>query len=235
MNIIKIISLSLGSLVILFLLTKLMGNREISQLTMFDYIVGITIGSIAAEMSTSLENNFIEPVVAMLIYGIVSFSISFFTCKSLNMRRFFTGKAKILLDNGKLYRKNFKSAKLDINEFLMECRINGYFNLSDIQTAILEPNGRISFLPKALKRPATPEDLNLSPSKENIVYNIILDGVLLKENLEKSGNNINWLENNLKKQGISDIKKIFLATCDNQNNLSVYVKLVKKNKHDFFE
>lgn len=235
MNIIKIISLSLGSLVILFLLTKLMGNREISQLTMFDYIVGITIGSIAAEMSTSLENNFIEPVVAMLIYGIVSFSISFFTCKSLNMRRFFTGKAKILLDNGKLYRKNFKSAKLDINEFLMECRINGYFNLSDIQTAILEPNGRISFLPKALKRPATPEDLNLSPSKENIVYNIILDGVLLKENLEKSGNNINWLENNLKKQGISDIKKIFLATCDNQNNLSVYVKLDKKNKHDFFE
>lgn len=235
MNIIKIISLSLGSLVILFLLTKLMGNREISQLTMFDYIVGITIGSIAAEMSTSLENNFIEPVVAMLIYGIVSFSISFFTCKSLNMRRFFTGRAKILLDNGKLYRKNFKSAKLDLNEFLMECRINGYFNLSDIQTAILEPNGRISFLPKSLKRPATPEDLNLSPSKENIVYNIILDGVLLKENLEKSGNNINWLENNLKKQGISDIKKIFLATCDNQNNLSVYVKLDKKNKHDFFE
>lgn len=235
MNIIKIISLSLGSLVILFLLTKLMGNREISQLTMFDYIVGITIGSIAAEMSTSLENNFVEPVVAMLIYGIVSFSISFFTCKSLNMRRFFTGRAKILLDNGKLYRKNFKSAKLDLNEFLMECRINGYFNLSDIQTAILEPNGRISFLPKSLKRPATPEDLNLSPSKENIVYNIILDGVLLKENLEKSGNNINWLENNLKKQGISDIKKIFLATCDNQNNLSVYFKLDKKNKHDFFE
>lgn len=235
MDIIKIISLSLGSLVILFLLTKLMGNKEMSQLTMFDYIVGITIGSIAAEMSTSLENNFIEPVVAMLIYGIVSFSISFFCCKSLNMRRFFSGKAKILLDNGKLYRKNFKSAKLDLNEFLMECRINGYFNLSDIQTAILEPNGRISFLPKTLKRPATPEDLNLSPSKENIVYNIVLDGVLLKENLEKSGNNINWLENNLKKQGISDIKKIFLATCDNQNNLSVYVKLDKKNKHDFFE
>ena len=73
MDIIKIISLSLGSLVILFLLTKLMGNREISQLTMFDYIVGITLGSIAAEMSTSLENNFVEPVVAMLIYGIVSF------------------------------------------------------------------------------------------------------------------------------------------------------------------
>lgn len=235
MDIIKIISLSLGSLVILFVLTKIMGNREMSQLTMFDYIVSITIGSIAAEMSTSLENNFVEPAVAMLIYGIVSFSISFFTCKSLNMRRFFAGKAKILLDNGKLYRKNFKSAKLDLNEFLMECRINGYFNLSDIQTAILEPNGKISFLAKSLKRPATPEDLNLSPQQENIVINVILDGVLLKENLDKTGNNINWLENNLKQQGINDIKKVFLATCDNQNNLSVYVKWDKKNKHDFFE
>ena len=98
----------------------------------------------------------------------------------------------------------------------MECRINGYFNLSDIQTAILEPNGKISFLPKSLKRPSTPED-----------------GILLKENLEKTGNNINWLEKNLKSQGIADIKNVFLATCDNQNNLSVYIKLDKQNKHGF--
>lgn len=235
MDILKIVSLSFGSLVILFILTKLMGNREMSQLTMFDYIVGITIGSIAAEMSTSLENNFMEPVVAMIVYGLVTVFISYITCRSLSLRRFFSGKSRILLDNGKLYRKNFKSAKLDLNEFLMECRINGYFNLTDIQTAILEPNGRVSFLPKSLKRPATPEDLNLSPSIENVVINVILDGVLLKENLAKTGNNINWLENNLKEQGINDMKKVFLATCDNQNNLSVYVKLDKKNKHDFFE
>lgn len=235
MDILKIVSLSFGSLVILFILTKLMGNREMSQLTMFDYIVGITIGSIAAEMSTSLENNFMEPVVAMIVYGLVTVFISYITCRSLSLRRFFTGRARILLDNGKLYRKNFKSAKIDLNDFLMECRINGYFNLSDIQTAILEPNGRVSFLPKSLKRPANPEDLNLSPNPENVVINVILDGVLLKENLAKTGNNINWLENNLKKQGINDIKKVFLATCDSQNNLSVYVKLDKKNKHDYFE
>lgn len=235
MDILKIISLSFGSLVILFILTKLMGNREMSQLTMFDYIVSITIGSIAAEMATSLENNFMEPVVAMVVYGLVTLLISYITCKSLNLRRFFTGRAKILLDNGKLYRKNFKSSKIDLNDFLMECRINGYFNLGDIQTAILEPNGRVSFLPKALKRPSTPEDLNLSPDQENVVLNVILDGVLLKENLSKTGNNLNWLENNLKKQGINDIKKVFLATCDNQNNLSVYVRWDKGNKHGFFE
>ena len=70
---------------------------------------------------------------------------------------------------------------------------------------------------------------------ENVTINVILDGILLRENLEKTGNNINWLEKNLKKQGIADIKNVFLATCDNQNNLSVYVKLDKQNKHGFFE
>ena len=127
MHIFKIIYLSFGSLVILFILTKLMGNREMSQLTMFDYIIGITIGSIAAEMATSLENDFMEPVVAMIVYGLITISISYITSKSLKLRRFFTGKSKILLDNGKLYRKNFKSSKIDLNDFLMECRINRIF------------------------------------------------------------------------------------------------------------
>lgn len=147
MILIKIVFLSLGSIIILFILTKIMGNREMSQLSMFDYIVSITIGSIAAEMSTSLENNFLEPVIAMVVYGIVATVISYFTCKSIKIRRIVSGRGKILYDNGKLYRKNLIKSKLDLNEFLMQCRINGYFNLADIQTAILEPNGRISFLP----------------------------------------------------------------------------------------
>lgn len=223
MEILKIIPLSFSSLIILFLLTKLMGNKEMSQLTMFDYIVGITIGSIAAEMSTSLENNFLEPIVAMLVYGFSTVLISYITCKSLKIRKFFNGKSIILFDNGIFSKKNFKKAKLDLTEFLMECRINGYFNLSQIQTAVQEANGKISFLPKSAKRPVDPEDLNISPKQENILYNIILDGVLIEENLKQSGNNLNWLNNNLKKQG-KNIKDVFLATCDNQNNLSIYVK-----------
>ena len=152
MDLLKIVFLSLGSIIVLFILTKLMGNREMSQLSMFDYVVSITIGSIAAEMSTSLENNFLEPVIAMIVYGIVATAISYFTCKSIKIRRIVSGRGKILYDNGKLYRKNLIKSKLDLNEFLMQCRINGYFNLADIQTAILEPNGRISFLPVSRKK-----------------------------------------------------------------------------------
>lgn len=235
MDIIKIIFLSLGSIVVLFILTKIMGNREMSQLSMFDYIVSITIGSIAAEMSTSLENNFWEPVVAMIIYGVVATAISYFTCKSIKVRRIVAGKGKILYDNGKLYRKNFIKSKLDINEFLMQARINGYFNLADIQTAILEPNGRISFLPLSTKRPVNSVDLNLAPSPDNVVINLIVDGVVLQENLQKINQNAKWLEKELEKQNISNPTDVFLATYDNSNNLSVYVKWQKENKHDFFE
>lgn len=140
MDLLKIVALSFGSVIFLFILTKLMGNKEMSQLSMFDYIIGITIGSIAAEMSTALENDFMHPVVAMAVYAIVSIIISILSYKSIKIRRIISGNSLILFDNNELYRNNLKKAKLDLNEFLMQCRTAGYFSLSDIQTAILEPN-----------------------------------------------------------------------------------------------
>ena len=183
MEIINVVFASIGSLVVLFLLTKIMWYRQMSQLSMFDYINGITIGSIAAEMATSLESDFLKPLVAMIIYGLSAVLISFFTSKSIKFRRIVTGKSLILYENNKLYQNNLKKAKLDIDEFLIQCRNSGYFNLSDIQTAILESNGKISFLPVSEKRPLTPNDMNLNPQKEDILTNVILDGKILEQNL----------------------------------------------------
>ena len=104
-----------------------MGNKEMSQLSMFDYIIGITIGSIAAEMSTALESDFMQPVVAMAVYAIVSIIISVLSYKSIKVRRIVSGNSLILLDNGELYRDNLKKAKLDLNEFLMQCRTSRLF------------------------------------------------------------------------------------------------------------
>lgn len=92
-----------------------------------------------------------------------------------------------------------------------------------------------AFCPFHGKRPVTPVDLNLAPPCDNIVLNLIVDGVLLKENLNKTGKDVNWLESELQKQGILKIQDVFLATYDNMGNLSVYIKLQKENKHDFFE
>ena len=174
-DIVKIIFLSITSELVLFALSKFMGNKEMSQMSLFDYVVGITIGSIAAEMATALESDFLQPLVAMIVYALVAVGISWICIKSQKARRFVYGNSLVLLNNGQLYKKNFESAKLDLNEFLMQCRINGYFNLSDIDTAIIESNGKISFLPKSDKRPTNPSDFDIETSPSSIEINVILD------------------------------------------------------------
>ena len=159
--VIEIILTSLGSVAVLFILTKLMGDREMSQLSMFDYVNSITIGSIAAEMATALEGDYLKPLIALIVYGLATLLISYSTCKSILLRRIFVGHPVILYHEGRLYKKNLLKAKLDVNEFLSLCRVSGYFDLKDIHTAILESNGKLSVLPAVKNRPVTPEDLNL--------------------------------------------------------------------------
>lgn len=224
MELLKICLSSFISLISLFVFMKILGNRQMSQLSMFDYVNGITIGSIAAEMATSLEDDFIKPLVAMLVYTILMYLMSLVCSKSIKARKIINGESYLLYQNGRLIEKNFKKSKLDINEFLTQCRINGYFNLADLDTAILETNGNVSFIPTSTKRPVVPEDLELSPVQEKPVFNVIIDGQIVYDNLKATGNDINWLHQNLKSQKENDISKIFLATCDTNNNLSVYIK-----------
>ena len=163
MDILKVIMTSLLSVAALFILTKLMGNRQMSQLSMFDYINGITIGSIAAEMATALEKDFWLPLTAMVVYAASVVFITFITSKSLRLRRFFTGRTVVLFINGRFRREDMKRAQVDISEFLTQCRINGCFDVSELECALLEPNGRMSFLMKADSRPQKPADTGLTP------------------------------------------------------------------------
>jgi len=225
---------ALGSIIVLFILTKMMGNKQMSQLSMFDYITGITIGSITAEMATALED-FKKPLIAMVIYGIVASLISMVSYKSIKLRRIITGKPIILYENGKLYNKNLKRAKIDVNEFLTECRIGGYFDLSNIQVAILETTGKISFIPVSTQRPIQPIDLQIKPEQEMPVANVIEDGHIIKGNLKNTGNDEKWLNTQLKSMGYPNVKDIFLATCDSNNKIRVYKKIPTEFKRDIFE
>lgn len=224
---------SLASLAVIFGLAKLMGNRQVGQMSLFDYINGITIGSIAAEMATNLEQ-WSRPFTAMILYGIAGALISWLSCKSIMLRKFFNGRPIVLFEHGKLYEKNLAAAHLDINEFLTQCRCAGYFNLEEIDTAILETNGQISFLAKSCARPATPADLSLSPSPQRPCVTLILDGHLLDENLKFTGNDETWLNRELKAKNIKQ-NDIFLAVCDSQNQLLIYPRTGKKIVHEMFE
>lgn len=227
-----IVCLSLGSIAAIFLLTKLMGYRQMSQMSMFDYIIGITIGSIAAEMSTSLEENFVQPLTAMIVYSVVSIFLAIWSSKSIKARRIIEGSPIVLLNNGHLYRKNLKKAKMDVSEFLVQCRVNGYFDISKLECAVLEGNGKISFLPKAAERPVTPNDMQMNPQEEFIVVNVILDGKIMSENLKHTGNDEKWLQQQIRAQGVDKTEDVLLATCDFYNNVTVYPKVCKKDVKD---
>ena len=128
------------------------------------------------------------------------------------------------MDNGKINRENMKKSKLDLNEFLMMCREQGYFDLSSINTAMFESNGKLSILPNSLHRPATPNDLQLNPEQEILFSEVIMDGKILEENLNKLGFELNWLSKQLKQHGFHSHKDVFLAVCDKNQNIFFYKK-----------
>lgn len=234
-EIIYIIVLSFGSIITLFILTKLMGYRQMSEMSMFDYINGITIGSIAAEMATSLEKDWWLPLTAMIVYALAAIVLSYISVKSMAARRVISGKPLILMDHDTVYEKNLLKGKIDLSEMLLQCRVNGYFNLSDLQTILLEPNGRMSFLPKSDKRPVTPKDMDLVPEQDFLVANVIIDGHIIKKNLQHAGKDIQWLNKQMHAQNISNLREVLLATCDMHNHVTFYQKTHQKMTSDILD
>lgn len=234
MDLLQIVLTSIFSLVALFLLTKLMGKKEMAHFTMFDYINGITIGSIAAEMATA-EEEFLKPLTALIVYAAATIIISVITNKSIKARRIITGKSVILMNNGKLFMENMKSQKMDLNEFLTQARSKGYFNLSDIEFAVLEANGSISFMPKADKRPLTPYDNNVKVPQDKPQTNVIVDGRVLERNLKSVGKDIKWLKSQLAQNNIKSIEDTALAFCDNDSELTAFEHLEERPEYDIFE
>ena len=212
---------SLLSIVVLFLLAKLMGSKQVSQMTMFDYVVGITIGSVAAELATELEQP-ARPLTALIIYGFTALGISLLTNKFLKFRSVVTGKPLVLLEDGVIYRENLKKARLDLSEFLTYCRIGGWFDLNQLQTAVLEHNGVVSFLPKEKDRPATPTDLNLNPKQSQVQTPFIMDGKLLSDNIRQAGKEEAWVQRALVNQGYRDESDVLLAVWDGGEKLTVF-------------
>ena len=217
MEIISVILTAILSVVSIFIITKIMGHKQVAQLDFFDYISGITIGSIAAELATELEE-WHKPLIALIIYGLASILLNVLARKFPQTRKYINGTPTILMDGNRIYRKNLKKAKLDLSEFMLLCREQGYFKLDEIQTAIFEHNGKLSILPKAANRPITPSDLKITAKANYIGIEVIMDGRIMGENLSRMGHDINWLNLQLQSQGYKNAKDIFLAIYHKEDN-----------------
>ncbi|MBE6153550.1 MAG: DUF421 domain-containing protein [Firmicutes bacterium] len=225
---------ALISLVTLFLITKLLGKKQVSQLSVFDYVIGISIGNFAAEMTINVESQYMNGIVAVVVFGVVAYLISIWTMKSIIIRRFFMGTPTLLIQNGKLMEKNLKKVKFDINDLLEECRSNGYFDINEIEYAIMEANGTLSILPKGEYKQVTVQDMNLKPQKQGLCANVIIDGKIMYNNLEHIHKTEKWLLKELKVRG-QELGDILLGTVDINEKLVLYNRNNKEKSFDVLE
>lgn len=223
-QLIEVIPRGLISLLALFFMTKLLGKKQVSQLSLFDYVIGISIGNFAAEITINTDVPFMNGIVAVILFGIVAYIISRLTMKSIWLRKFVTGTPTVLLQKGEFIYKNMSKTKFDINDFLEECRENGYFDISELEYAILEANGKISFLPKAEYKPLTPNDMRMKVKQQGLCVNAIIDGNLMVDNLKNFGKTKEWMDKELKLKGYTEYKDILLATIDIHQKVTVYEK-----------
>lgn len=222
-------------LIILFFITKMMGKKQISELNFFDYVVGITIGSIAADISLDIEKDMLAGIAALFIYGFISYIISFVSIKSIWARRFIIGVPTVLVEKGKIIESGLKKSKIDVNDLLMVARENGYFNLDEIDYGLMEVNGNISFLPKEKDKPVTKRDMKIKCSNEGLTVNAIIDSKYMVNNMKAINKDKEWLDHELKVNGYDNYDNILLATIDNNYKVTIYEKNVKPDKNTVLE
>ena len=224
---------SLIAVLVLFIISRLIGPRQISELTFYDYIVGISIGSIAA-MAVERNINMVDMAVSMVVFGGFAVLFAFLTTKSMTLRKMFSGKPSIMIYNGKIIEKALKKNNYDINDLLLNCRLQGYFKYEDIAFAVLETNGQLSIMPKADKAPLTPYDMALKPEKSALEYNLIIDGNIMSDNLKSYGKDEQWLKTQLKEQNVKNIGEVLLGVGDGNDKLTVFLKSEVLPHNHFF-
>ena len=211
-------------LVILFTLTKAMGKKQVSQMNLYDYLIGITIGSIAADISLDIEKSAIAGILSLIIYGLSEILVPYLTLKNIKLRRIFSGTPTLIIENGQIIEKNLAKEGIDINDLQEEARQNGYFDLSKINYAVLETSGKISFLSKAKDEVVTKSDLKIKVKDESLCANIIIDGSLLEDNLKNMNKDTNWLNKELNNRGYQNYQNILLMTLDTNGKINIYKK-----------
>jgi len=222
------------SLVTLFLITKMLGKKQVAQLSMFDYVIGISIGNFAAEATMSYDTHYLSGVLAVLLFGGVSWLISYATLKSIKLRQYFRGAPVLVIDDGKIVSENLNKLRFDINDLLEECRSNGYFDISQIAYGVMECTGKVSFLPKTENTPTTIQDLKIKRGKVGLLSNVIIDGKIMKDNLHNIKKDEEWLLRELKSRN-KELGNVVLATVDNQMNLKIFERYNNISTHNILE
>ncbi|MGB9792010.1 MAG: DUF421 domain-containing protein [Thermacetogeniaceae bacterium] len=202
-------------------LTRILEKEQLSHLTYYEYVTGITLGSLAAGLAIDTVVPPGAALLSLVIYAALTYLMGYVSLKSRVARKLLEGEPTIVIQNGKIMEENMKKLRYNVDDLLVQLREKGYFNISDVEFAILEPHGKLSVLPKASKKPVTREDLQIPCSYEGIATELIVDGEVIYQNLKQNNLDEAWLIDQLEKQGIHSPKEVLYAGLDTQGNLYV--------------
>ena len=214
----------------LLIFARILGKQQISQLTFFDYTLGITIGSIAAELTVDLSSRALPHWIGLLSWAILGYAMEFITMKWRYAAKYIEGEPTIIVMNGKIMENALRKMKYNVSDIMEQLRNKDVFDLTEIDFAIIESNGQISVLKKPEYQNVTCKDLKIKKEKSGISTELIYDGILIEENLRQLNKDKKWLMNQLKSQDIKDISEVFLATLNPGGSLYVdkYKDHIKK-------
>lgn len=206
--------------VTLFAITKIGGKKQLAELSFFEYVAGITIGSIAGEVIMGLDGNMFHGVLAIAIFGAFTYLVDVVSIKSKSFRDVIEGKATVLIKDGKVLEENMKKEKYTIDELNSLLRQKNVFKTADVEFAVLEPKGDLSVLLKKELQPVTPKDLNLAVAPEKETHTVIMDGKVLNDPLTAAGKNRGWLDIELANLGVT-LENVFIGQIDSYGVLTI--------------
>ncbi|AEB77044.1 DUF421 domain-containing protein [Clostridium botulinum] len=209
----------------LLIFARLLGKQLISELTLFDYILGITIGSTASSLTTDLTSRAWPHWIGIIVWVALAILLQFITLKSKPASDYLDDKPTTIIINGQILESTMKKCRYRLEDLLEQLRSKGIFDLNEVHFAVLEKDGKLSVLKKSEYNPLTPKDLNVFTNKTNLSYELIYDGVVIDENLKNVNKDIDWLKKQLKIKNIDNISDVFLASLCPPNNL--YIDLYK--------
>ncbi|MGV3487648.1 MAG: DUF421 domain-containing protein, partial [Tuberibacillus sp.] len=219
---------SIFSFLFLLIICRILGKQQISQLTFFDYIVGITIGSIASSLSVDQNIKILNGIASLLVWGALSLVVAFLTMKSRMFSTIVAGQPTILIENGKINEKNLKKSKLTLDQLMVNLRKKNAFKIADVELAVFETNGELSVMKKSDYEPITPKVLGMQLEKEKRPYIVIQDGMVNDNMLQSAGYTKEWLYGEIQKHGAKTFSDVFVAQVDSKGNL--YVDLYDDKK-----
>jgi len=207
--------------IILMIYARILGKQQISQLTFFDYVIGITVGSLAATMTSDLQIRFLPQLVGLTTWMGMAFLLQMVSLKFREISKIVDGEPVVMVHNGKILEKNLAKTRLTNVELLETLRQKGAFNIAEVEFAILESDGNLSVLKKTQFEPATAQELNISTSYQGVPTELVMEGKIMHQNLKEIRQNEDWLLSELKKQGVNNINEVMYASLDTSGNLYI--------------